>query len=214
MRVRPQFEKHLLDLLRHGPAVQTSAAERLSQLCEQQRQAKPLAAWRTFWALTLHFFEDLRSDPTRRLEDPEITAVSHVLSGLMLHTRVQAHDMPFEDSLQVINHLLFLEQADVVSQRLVSLLTEWSASPELAMAVQVQGQAQSMAQLAQDVALTAVHQVADSLTQQLAGLSPKPSGEDIQVSLSGAEEVSRLLQHFAVGHVHKPKAAVLAALRG
>lgn len=48
-----------------------------------------------------------------------------------------------------------------------------------------------MAQLADDVHLTAVQQVADSLAVQLA----------------------RLLQHFAVGSVREPQATVLAALR-
>jgi hypothetical protein len=38
--------------------------------------------------------------------------------------------------------------------------------------------------------------------------------EDIKTSLSGAHEVSRLLQHVAVGSVREAQPNVLAALRG
>jgi hypothetical protein len=218
MRVRQHLESHVLALLRHRPEVHAPSAKRLAHLCQQQLGTQGLpAAWLTFWSLALHFFEDLRATPTRSLEMPEVSAASHVVSGLLLREHVAAHDTPFEDSLQVINHLLFLEQADVISQRLVSLLTEAVAAPArtvLSVLAEAHVEAQSMAKLAQDVALPAVHQVADSLATQLAHLGIKPAAIDLKVSLDGAEEVSRLLQHFAVGHVHKPKEAVLAALRG
>jgi hypothetical protein len=116
--------------------------------------------------------------------------------------------------LQVINHMLFLEQADVLSQRLVSVLNDWSAQPDAEPPQEVQLDAQSMAQLAQEVQLTGVQQVADGLAAQLARLRTQRVVADIQASLKGAEEVSRLLQHFAVGAVREPQPQVLAALKG
>ena len=71
-----------------------------------------------------------------------------------------------------------------------------------------------MSQLAEDVQLTAVQQVADLLAVQLARLRAKRAADDIKTSLSGAQEVSRLLQHFAVGSVREPQPKVLMALRG
>ena len=137
-----------------------------------------------------------------------------MLSGLQLREQFNEHHKPVDDNLQVINHLLFLEQADVISQRLVNLLNDWSASPESDLPTEAQLDVQSMAQLAQDVQLTAVQQVADSLATQLARLRAKRVAEDIKTSLSGAHEVSRLLQHFAVGSVREAQPNVLAALRG
>jgi len=214
MQVRAQFESHVLALLRHRPAVDVQAARALEMLCQRQLDAETLAGWRTFWSLATHFFEGLRLAPNRSIEEPEASAASQVLSGLQLREQFNAHDKPIEDSLQVINHLLFLEQADVISQRLVSLLNDWSESPEADLPHEAQLDVQSMAQLAQDVQLTAVQQVADSLAVQLARLRAKRVADDIKTSLSGAQEVSRLLQHFAVGSLREPQANVLAALRG
>ena len=214
MEVRAQFESHVLALLRHRPAVHLPSARQLELMCQRQLDAETLPGWRTFWSLATHFFEGLRLAPGRSIDTPEASAASQVLSGLLLREQFNEHDMPIEDSLQVINHLLFLEQADVISQRLVSILNDWSESPESDLPTEAQLDVQSMAQLAQDVQLTAVQQVADSLAVQLARLRAKRVADDIKASLSGAQEVSRLLQHFAVGSVRQPQANVLAALRG
>ncbi len=214
MDVRAEFESHVLALLRHRPAVDVQAARALEVLCQQQLDAETLANWRTFWSLATHFFEGLRLAPNRSFEEREASAASQVLSGLQLRAQYSGEHNPVEDTLQVINHLLFLEQADVISQRLVNLLNDWSESPESDLPTEAQLDVQSMAQLAQDVQLTAVQQVADSLAVQLARLRAKRVVDDIKISLSGAQEVSRLLQHFAVGSVREPQPNVLAALRG
>jgi hypothetical protein len=214
MDVRAEFESHVLALLRHRPAVDVQAARALEMLCQQQLDAETLANWRTFWSLATHFFEGLRLAPNRSFEEREASAASQVLSGLQLRAQYSGEHNPVEDTLQVINHLLFLEQADVISQRLVNLLNDWSESPESDLPTEAQLDVQSMAQLAQDVQLTAVQQVADSLAVQLARLRAKRVVDDIKISLSGAQEVSRLLQHFAVGSVREPQPNVLAALRG
>ena len=214
MDVRAQFESHVLALLRHRPAVDLHAARQLELLCQQQLDAETIAGWRTFWSLATHFFEGLRLAPNRSLEEPEASATSQVLSGLQLRDQFNDSAKPVDDSLQVINHLLFLEQADIISQRLVNLLNDWSESPDSDLPTEAQLNVQSMAQLAQDVQLTAVQQVAESLSVQLARLRAKRVAEDIKTSLSGAKEVSRLLQHFAVGSVREAEPQVLAALRG
>ena len=214
MQVRAQFETHVLALLRQRPTVDLQAARELELLCQRQLDAETLAGWRTFWSLATHFFEGLRLAPNRSVEEAEASAASQVLSGLQLREQFNEHHNPVEDSLQVINHLLFLEQADVISQRLVSILNDWSESPESEMPTEAQLDVQSMAQLAQDVQLTAVQQVADSLAVQLARLRAKRVAVDIKTSLSGAQEVSRLLQHFAVGSMREPQPQVLAALKG
>ena len=204
----------MLVLLRQRLAVDTRAARQLELLCQRQLDAETIPGWRTFWSLATHFFEGLRLAPNRSLEEPEVSATSQVLSGLQLREPFNDSSKPVEDSLQVINHLLFLEQADVISQRLVNILNDWSESPESDLPTEAQLDVQSMAQLAQDVQLTAVQQVADSLAVQLARLRAKRVAEDIKTSLSGAQEVSRLLQHFAVGSVREPQPHVLAALKG
>jgi hypothetical protein len=214
MEVRAEFEAQVLALLRQRPAVDTRAARQLELLCQRQLDAETLPGWRTFWSLATHFFEGLRLAPNRSIEEPEASAASQVLSGLQLRDQFNDSHKPVEDSLQVINHLLFLEQADVISQRLVSILNDWSESPESDLPTEAQLDVQSMAQLAQDVQLTAVQQVADSLGVQLARLRAKRVAEDIKTSLSGAQEVSRLLQHFAVGSVREAQPQVLAALKG
>jgi hypothetical protein len=214
MQVRAQFESHVLALLRHRPAVHLHSARQLELLCQQQLDEETIAGWRTFWSLATHFFEGLRLAPNRSFDEPEASAASQVLSGLQLREQFNEHHKPVEDTLQVINHLLFLEQADIISQRLVNLLNDWAESPESDLPTEAQLDVQSMAQLAQDVELTAVQQVADSLATQLARLRAKRVADDIKTSLSGAQEVSRLLQHFAVGSVREPQPDVLAALKG
>jgi hypothetical protein len=214
MTIRAQFESHVLALLRQRPAVNLQAARELELLCQRQLDAESLAGWRTFWSLATHFFEGLRLAPNRSVEEAEASATSQVLSGLQLREQFNDSAKPVDDSLQVINHLLFLEQADVISQRLVAILNDWSESPESELPTEAQLDVQSMAQLAQDVQLTAVQQVADSLAVQLARLRAKRVAEDIKTSLSGAQEVSRLLQHFAVGSVRDAQPQVLAALKG
>ena len=214
MQVRAQFETHVLALLRQRPTVDLQAARELELLCQRQLDAETIAGWRTFWSLATHFFEGLRLAPNRSIEEAEASATSQVLSGLQLREQFKEHHNPVEDSLQVINHLLFLEQADVISQRLVAILNDWSESPESDLPTEAQMDVQSMAQLAQDVQLTAVQQMADSLAVQLARLRAKRVAEDIKTSLSGAQEVSRLLQHFAVGSMREAQPQVLAALKG
>lgn len=214
MQVRAQFEAHVLALLRQRPTVDLHAARALELLCQRQLDAETIAGWRIFWSLATHFFEGLRLAPNRSIQEAEASATSQVLSGLQLREQFNAHDKPVEDSLQVINHLLFLEQADVISQRLVSILNDWSESPESDLPTEAQLDVQSIAQLAQDVELTAVQKVADSLASQLARLRAKRVADDIKTSLSGAQEVSRLLQHFAVGSMREPQPQVMAALKG
>jgi hypothetical protein len=214
MQVRAQFECHVLALLRQRPAVNLQAARELELLCQRQLDTETIAGWRTFWSLATHFFEGLRLAPNRSIEEPEANAASQVLSGIQLREQPNALDKPLDDSLQVINHLLFLEQADVISQRLVNILNDWSDSPESDLPIEAQLDVQSMSQLAEDVQLTAVQQVADLLALQLARLRAKRAADDIKTSLRGAQEVSRLLQHFAVGSVREPQPQVLVALRG
>ncbi len=214
MSIRAQFEGHVLALLRHRPAVHLHSARQLELLCQQQLDAETMPIWRTFWSLATHFFEGLRLAAGRSIDAPEASAASQVLSGLQLREQFDEYDKPIEDSLQVINHLLFLEQADVISQRLVAILNDWTESPESDLPTEAQLDVQSIAQLAQDVQLTAVQQVADSLAVQLARLRAKRVADDIKTSLSGAQEVSRLLQHFAVGSGREPQPQVLAALKG
>ncbi len=213
MQIRAQFESNLLTLLRHRPAVHFPSVKRLEQLCQSQLDAETLPSWHTFWSLATHFFAGLRLAPGRSFAVAEANAVSQVLSGLLLREQFDEYDAPVEDGLQVINHLLFLEQADTLSQRLVTLLSDWSESAEDDLPTEAQIDVQSMAQLAKDIELTAVQQVAEALDAQLTRLRANHVPDDIKISLSGAEELSRLLQHFAVGSVREPQATVLAALK-
>jgi len=111
MQVRAQFETQVLSLLRQRPAVNLQAARELELLRQRQLDAETMAGWRTFWSLATHFFEGLRLAPNRSIEEPEASAASQVLSGLQLREQFYEHDTPIDDSLQVINHRLFLEQA-------------------------------------------------------------------------------------------------------
>ena len=70
-----------------------------------------------------------------------------------------------------------------------------------------------LAELASDVSLSGVQQVADALASHVARLRTSRVVADITASLQGAQEVSRLLHQFAVGNEHVPQENVLAALR-
>ena len=214
MQLRQDFERYLLALLRSRPHVDLPAAFRLESLCQQQLQQENLAEWRTFWSLSEHFFARFRMSSTHVLGDPEASAANQVLSGVLFRSHVDPAQSPGLDDLDVINHLLFLEQADALSKRLISDLSDWTQTPEVDVPQQAELNATHMAQLAQDVALGGVHQVADALAAQLARLRTQRVVADIQASLSGAQEVSRLLQQFAVGNLRPPQENVLAALRG
>ena len=214
MSLRQRFEGHLLALLRERPVVHAPSAQALLQLCQEQLAHEDLALWRTFWSLASHFFKKLVEHPERGFETGEASAASQVLGGLLLREQFKSEHASAHEDLQVINHMLFLEQADVLSQRLVDILNDWSTKPDAEPPQDVQLDAQTMAQLAQEVQLTAVEQVADGLAAQLARLRTQRVVDDIQASLRGAEEVSRLLQHFAVGAVREPQPQVLADLRG
>ena len=214
MLLRAQFESHLLALLRHRPTVHTSSAKRLEQLCQRQLEEETLPVWRTFWSLTSHFFAGLSAAPNRSFDVAEASATTQVLSGLQLREQFKDNDAPVGDNLQIINHLLFLEQADVITQRLVGILDECAHEQQPHVPENLQLDAHHMAQLAQEVSLNSVHEVADALASQLARLRTTRIVSDIKTSLQGAQEVSRLLHQFAVGNVRAPQESVLAALRG
>jgi len=214
MQDRASFERHLLALLRRRPAIDLPAVYQLEQLFGLQLRAEALDEWRVFWSLAVHFFTALRMAPDRQFTDSEACVANQILSGVLLRGQFDAQDAPCVDDLQVISSLLFLEQADAISQRLVNDLQTWTESPENDMPHHVHSDAQRMAELASDVSLEGVHQVADTLASQLARLRTQRVVADIHASVQGAQEVSRLLQQFAVGHVRAPQENVLAALRG
>ncbi len=214
MQLRQDFERYLLALLRSRPTIDLPAASQLESLCQQQLRQEGLAEWRTFWSLAEHFFASFRFTTACELGDAQASAANQVLSGVLFRSHFDQAQAPGLDDLEVINHLLFLEQADVISKRLLNDLSDWSQTPDGEMPQQAQLNANHMAQLAHDVALRGVHQVADALAAQLARLRTRRVVADIQVSLSGAQEVSRLLQQFAVGNLRSPQENVLAALRG
>jgi hypothetical protein len=214
MRVRRDFEHHLLTLLRHRPVIHLPSVKQLLSLCEQQMQRESHSGWLTFWSLAAHYFSGLRHDPGRELTAGEAAAASQVLSGLLLREQYQPEQSPSALNLEVVNHLLFLDQADVITQRLVNTLDVCATEPDPAVLDSLQEDARRMALLAQDVSLTAVHQVADAVASQLARLRAQRVAVDLSVSLQGAQEVSRLLHQFAVGNTHVPQESVLSALRG
>ena len=214
MRVRPDFEHHLLTLLQHRPVIHLPSVKRLLGLCEQQMQSESHSGWLTFWSLAAHYFSGLQHDPGREFTAAEAAAASQVLSGLLLREQFNPEQDPSALNLEVVNHLLFLDQADVITQRLVNTLHVCATEPEPAVLESLQEDAYRMALLAQDVSLTAVQQVADALASQLARLRAQRVVVDLSTSLQGAQEVSRLLHQFAVGNAHVPQENVLAALRG
>ncbi len=211
MQQRSTFEQHLLALLRHRPIIHLPSVIHLLALCEQQLREEKQPGWVTFWSLAWRYFKGLQSVPHRHFTVAGASAASQVLSGLLL--RQQYEQEISGDHLEVVNHLLFLEQADVITQRLVNTLNECAVGNELTLPHEVQADAQSMAELAGDVSLSAVQQVADALASHLARLRTSRVVSDITASLQGAHEVSRLLHQFAVGNVHVPQENVLAALR-
>jgi hypothetical protein len=211
MQQRSTFEQHVLALLRHRPIIHMPSVIHLLALCEQQLREETQPGWVTFWSLAWRYFKGLQSAPDRQFTAAEASAASQVLSGLLL--RQQYAQEASGERLEVVNHLLFLEQADVITQRLVNTLHECAEGNDLTLPQEVQSDAQSMAELASDVSLSAVHQVADALASHLARLRTSRVVSDIHASLQGAHEVSRLLQQFAVGNDHVPQANVLAALR-
>ena len=166
MSLRQRFEGHLLALLRERPVVHAPSAQVLAHLCQQQLSREELAPWRTFWSLAAHFFTNLCKHPNRGFESAEAGAAAQLLSGLVLREQFDTKPESLQHNLQVINHMLFLEQADVLSQRLLMVLHDWVTSPNSDVPQDVQMDAQSMAQLALDVELTGVQQVADSLAAQ------------------------------------------------
>lgn len=211
MPQRSTFEQHLLALLRHRPIIHLPSVIHLLALCEQQLREEKQPGWVTFWSLAWRYFKGLQSAPDRHFKAAEASAASQVLSGLLL--RQQYDQEASGERLEVVNHLLFLEQADVITQRLVNTLHECAEGSDLTLPREVQADAQSMAELAGDVSLSAVHQVAEALASHLARLRTSRVVSDINASLQGAHEVSRLLHQFAVGNEHVPQANVLAALR-
>jgi len=208
---RSAFEQHLLALLRHRPIVHLPSVIHLLALCEQQLREETQPGWVTFWSLAWRYFKGLQSAPERPFSSIAASAASQVLSGLLL--RQQYDRQTPAERLEVVNHLLFLDQADVITQRLLNTLQECSQDQELSLPAQVLEDAQSMAELAHDVSLAAVHQVADALASHVARLRTQRVVADITASMQGAQEVSRLLHQFAVGNVHVPQENVLAALR-
>lgn len=109
--------------------------------------------------MAIHFFTALRVAPGREFTESEACAANQVLSGVLLRGQFDVRDAPSADDLQVISRLMFLEQAGIISQRLVHDLHHWSQTPDADMPHDVQADAQDMAQLARDVFLNGVHQV-------------------------------------------------------
>jgi hypothetical protein len=211
MAQRSTFEQHLLALLRHRPIVHLPSVIHLLALCEQQLREETQPGWVTFWSLAWRYFKGLQTAPERPFSTIAASAASQVLSGLLL--RQQFDKEPSAERLEVVNHLLFLDQADVITQRLLNTLEECAEGQELTLPPEVQADAQSMAELASDVSLSGVQQVADALASHVARLRTSRVVSDITTSLQGAQEVSRLLHQFAVGNEHVPQDNVLAALR-
>lgn len=211
MAQRSTFEQHLLALLRHRPIVHLPSVIHLLTLCEQQLREEKQPGWVTFWSLAWRYFKGLQSAPHRQFTAAEANAASQVLSGLLL--RQQYDKEPSGERLDVVNHLLFLDQADVITQRLLNTLHACAQGQEVSLPSEVQADAQSMADLASDVSLSAVQQVADALASHVARLRTSRVVADITASLQGAQEVNRLLHQFAVGNEHVPQENVLVALR-
>ena len=214
MQVRHAFESPMLALLRHRPQIHLPAAQQLLALCQNQTAQETFPGWMTFWSLAAHYFNGLCQASERELTLQEVSASSQIMSGLLLRQSFDPSQETSLEGLDLINHLLFLEQADVITQRLVSILDECSQEQQPQVPEALQLDAHHMAQLAQEVSLNSVHEVADALASQLARLRTTRIVSDIKTSLQGAQEVSRLLHQFAVGNVRAPQESVLAALRG
>ena len=211
MPQRRTFEQHLLALLRHRPMVHLPSVIHLLSLCEQQLREETQPGWVTFWSLAWRYFKGLQTAHDRPFTVAAANAASQVMSGLLLRQQYTKDNAA--ERLDVLNNLLFLDQADVINQRLLSTLQECAEGQELTLPAEVVADAQSMAELAADVSLSAVQQVADALASHVARLRTTRVVADLTASLQGAQEVNRLLHQFAVGNAHVPQENVLAALR-
>jgi hypothetical protein len=211
--VRQDFEQHLLTMLRHRPAIHLPSVVRLHALCQQQLVHETNSAWMTFWTLASRYFSGLRrSSEQREFSAAEASAASQIMSGILLREQFDEQVVEGLQDLELVNQLLFLEQADVLAQRLEALLHECAEQPEH-WPDNLPDDARNMALLAQDISLSAVQQVADALAAQLARLRVNRVVDDIRASLQATQEVTRLLHQFAAGSIQTPQPHVLEALR-
>ena len=210
--VRQEFEQHLLALLRQRPAIHLPSAVRLHALCQQQLTQETNSAWMTFWTLASRYFSGLRRGSEREFTAAETSAASQIMSGILLREQFDDTQTEGLQDLELVNQLLFLEQADVLAQRLMQLLNECAEQPEH-WSDHLPEEARNMALLAQDISLAGVQQVADALAAQLARLRVNRVVDDIRASLQATEEVTRLLHQFAAGSIQTPQPHVLEALR-
>jgi hypothetical protein len=210
--VRQDFEQHLLTMLRHRPAVHLPSVVRLNALCQQQLSQETNSAWMTFWTLASRYFSGLRRTADREFSAAEASAASQIMSGILLREQFDEQVVEGLQDLELVNQLLFLEQADVLAQRLEALLHECAQQPDH-WSDNLPDDARNMALLAQDISLSAVQQVADALAAQLARLRVNRVVDDIRASLQATQEVTRLLHQFAAGSIQTPQPHVLEALR-
>lgn len=210
--VRQDFEQHLLALLRHRPAIHLPSAVRLHALCQQQLAQETNSAWMTFWTLASRYFSGLRRGGEREFTAAETSAASQIMSGILLREQFDGQRVEGLQDLELVNQLLFLEQADVLAQRLALVLHECAEQPDN-WSDNLPEDARNMALLAQDISLVGVQQVADALAAQLARLRVNRVVDDIRASLQATEEVTRLLHQFAAGSIQTPQPHVLEALR-
>ena len=210
--VRQDFEQHLLALLRHRPAIHLPSVVRLNALCQQQLTHETNSAWMTFWTLASRYFSGLRRSAEREFSAPEASAASQIMSGILLREQFDEQAVEGLQDLELVNQLLFLEQADVLAQRLTHLLNGCADQPAM-WPENLPEDARNMALLAQDISLSGVQQVADALAAQLARLRVKRVVDDIRASLQATQEVTRLLHQFAAGSIQTPQPHVLEALR-
>lgn len=211
--MRTDFERHLLLLLTQRPQIHLPSVHQLLGLCRQQAHQETNAAWITFWNLAARYFNALRRDEPAQWSDAEAATAAQVLNGVLLHQSFANLGPEAVNDLDTINQMLFLDQADALTRGLAQSvgehLSEGAAWPEGAA-----DSARLLAQLAQDVSLAAVQQLADALATQLERVGANPATSEAQASLQGVEELSRLLHQFAGGTIGTPEPAVLSALRG
>ena len=210
--VRQDFEQHLLTMLRHRPAIHLPSVVRLNALCQQQLTQETNSAWMTFWTLASRYFSGLRRTADREFSAAEASTASQIMSGILLREQFDETVAEGLQDLELVNQLLFLEQADVLAQRLEVLLHECAEQPDH-WSDNLPEDARNMALLAQDISLSAVQQVADALAAQLARLRVNRVVDDIRASLQATQEVTRLLHQFAAGSIQTPQPHVLEALR-
>lgn len=215
--LRHDFEQHLLTLLRRRPVIDLPSVVRLHALCQQQLAHETNSAWMTFWNLASRYFSGLRRAGEREFSAAEASAASQIMSGILLREQFDEHQSDGQQveglqDLELVNQLLFLEQADVLAQRLEHLLHGCAEQPDQ-WPDHLPEDARNMALLAQDISLSAVQQVADALAAQLARLRVTRVVDDIQASLQATQEVTRLLHQFAAGSIQTPQPHVLEALR-